>query len=126
MNLFSRFALFWAILFTLTLSGCVTNPPQVQLVTTETLTLVEPDPQYLGDCYAEPAIDPFTYATMGVDEREDALTRLTISLYGNLKSCTNDKIRLRALIEKQKGIVDEHNAKAKARADELMKQKGGG
>ena len=116
----------------LVMSGCATTPaPEVKIITTETLQVIEPDPQYLADCQvaAPPSIDE--YMTLGGDAttatvaalvarlyaREDALTRIIIEQYGYARACSDDKKHLRQLIESQKAIVAKHNAEIKADAE---------
>lgn len=105
----------FAILFLLV--GCATAPTAKEVVVQETMTMVDIDQQYLNDCPATAPVDPLQYSAMGVDEREDALARLTISLYRDIQSCNLDKKSIREQIDKKQKLVDDFNLKQKVAAD---------
>ena len=114
----TRFILL-AFLFTLlSLGGCdlMQTRPDVKIVTVEKLALVEPDAQYLNDCKVEPWPFSKTFHTLGMDEKEDALTRVLIAQYANTTLCSNDKRSIREEVERQRKIVDAYNAGQDARA----------
>ena len=128
---FRLFTLLFGLLVTMV--GCATVPaPEVKIIYTETLTLVEPDPQYLMDCRAAEPPSAMEYSTLGgktssttgVSElvarlyaREDALSHVLIEQYGYVRDCSDDKRHLRQLVEKQRAIVAAHNAEQKAKAE---------
>lgn len=111
----------WAViaLIAVLLAACSTPVPRVELIQSQTLMLVEPDPQYLGDCGLVVPPDRDTYKAMGSDERDDAMTRLLLQQMSLTQTCAQDKRSLRALVDKQRQIVNQHNAIEAERVSKL-------
>lgn len=98
------------LVLTMLLMACAAPVARIEVVQSQTLMLLEPEPQYLEDCGQVVPPDPASYKDLGADEREDALTRLLLQQMNLTQSCTQDKRSLRALIEKQRQLVNQHNA----------------
>lgn len=102
----------WAViaLVAVVLTACAAPAPRVEVIETQSLLLLEPDPQYLKDCGLVTPFDKATYKDLGQDERDDAVVRLLLQQMVLTQTCTQDKRSLRALIEQQRQIVNQHNA----------------
>lgn len=109
------------LVFVLFLAGCVTQPV-VRIVQSEKMVLLEPEQKYLADCQATEPPTVQEYMAMGVDQREDILTRRLTEEYKHRQECTLDKRSLRDLLVKQRAIVAEYNAKEEARVQALKLQ----
>ena len=122
-------ALILAVLVVMfSLAGCSTAEvrPDVKLITVEKMTLVEPDAKYLNNCKVEPWPFSKTFHTLGMDEKEDALTRALMAQYANTALCSSDKKALREQLVEQRKLVNEFNAaqEARALADKAALEKG--
>jgi len=104
------------------LAGCTTTPPEVRVIESEKMVLLEPDQQYLVDCQSSEPPYVSDYKNMGKDEREDALVRSLTAAYEHRQKCTVEKKSLRDLVAKQKAIVAEYNLKEEARVKALKTQ----
>lgn len=111
---------FLIILATMFLTAC--GGIEVRVVESKKLVLLEPDAIYLEDCDDEVPPSVREYLEMGVDEREDAVVRSLSKQYKYSHDCTIDKRSLRALIAKQKEVLQEHNAKEEARVQAYKAQ----
>lgn len=110
---------FFAVLACLiiVLGGCAMSP--MQIIETERMVMAVIDPVMTQDCTLEVPPPPQSYTAMGVDEREDALTRYSIDQVNYTKACTIDKRKLRETLQKQQEQIDAHNAAEEARVTKL-------
>ena len=114
--------IFFFLLVALALSACTHT--EIKVVERHTFTLHEPDPAYLEDCKEEAPPRTKDYMGMSMDQREDALIRLSVAQSKNLAKCTLDKQSLRNSLIKNREIIQKQNDLEMERLDQELKKLG--
>lgn len=107
------------------LAGCSTMPPKVVVLEKETFVLLKPNESLLQDCKEIAPPPPKSFIGMNSDQREDALARLVVGQYQNIKQCSKEKRAIRDFFSKNEKTLQEHNDRIAAdierRKQELSK-----
>lgn len=101
-------------------AGCKTT--EVRVITHETLVVSKVSEIYTKEVELPQPPDIQAFQEMSLDEREDALTRLTLALYSRLQEFLTDRRLLRQQLTEQEAAVLRHNEAETLRIQQLKQQ----